>query len=129
MCAYWPLVVLPQKPTGGLILERKRIYEDLYPETKHGGDRKSEKIKLRIPQLDLKSFVDDASKKTSTSSRVIHEEIQIAESLAPEVKETIRKHDIPKTDALKLARLEPEKQRVVIGILGNIKLLVRYPHQ
>ena len=50
---------------------RKEIYEELYPETKHGGDRKSKEIRVRIPQLDKPSFVADTSAKTGKSTRVI----------------------------------------------------------
>jgi len=91
----------------------------MYPETRHGGDRKSENIKMRNPQLDQKPFVDETSSKTGVSSRVIHEEIQIAESLPPEVKEIVRNHDVPKIDALKLARMEPEKQKAVASQIAT----------
>lgn len=48
-------------------------------ETKHGGDRKSEEIKFRNPDLDSKpkSFLRDTSAKTGISKTVIAEEVQI----------------------------------------------------
>ena len=99
---------------GDLLLERKRIYEDLHPETKHGGDRKSEKIKTEEIGFDLpNAFTKDVANKIGVSRDTIENELRISRNLAPEVKETVRKHDIPKTEALKLARMEPEKQRAV----------------
>lgn len=101
---------------GEHLKRRKEIYELLYPETKPGGDRKSEgaKIKVRNPQLDTPSFVEDTANKTGKSSRVIHEDIQIARDITPEVKEVIKKIELPKNDALKLARVEKQDQRRVI---------------
>jgi N6-adenosine-specific RNA methylase IME4 len=69
---------------------------------------------VRNPQSATLTFANDTANKTGVSSRVIHEELQIADKLDDQVKETVRKHDIPKTDALKLARMEPEKQRAVV---------------
>ena len=95
---------------GDLLKERKRIYEELHPETKAGvaGGKARQGSASEII-----SFANDTAIKTGVSGRTDEQEIQIAKSLAPAVKETVRKHDIPKTDALKLARMEPEKQRVV----------------
>ena len=97
-----------------LLARRKAIYEERHPETKHGGDRKSDEIKRQNPPLD--SFVADTAAKTGISERTIREEIQIAKSITPEVKEIIR--DTPtadrKTDLLQLARMEPEQQKQIV---------------
>jgi N6-adenosine-specific RNA methylase IME4/ParB-like chromosome segregation protein Spo0J len=95
---------------GDLLLERKNIYEGLHPETKAGiagGKARQGSASATI------AFAEDTAKKTGVSKSTIQHEIQVAKNLTPEVKETVRKHDIPKTDALKLARMDKEKQRAV----------------
>jgi len=111
---------------GDLLLERKQIYEGLHPETKAGKSQADGMNRAQGNNVSAESaptFVKDTANKTGSSSRVIHEEIQISKSLAPEVKETIRKHDIPKTDALKLARMEPEQQRAVAAKIDSGKAI------
>ena len=98
---------------GDLLLRRKEIYEELHPEAKHGGDRKSEEIKTAKCKLDsAKSFVKDTAEKLGVNPSTVHRELQTAKNLTPEAKEIIRQSDtdITKTDALKLSRLEPEQQ-------------------
>jgi ParB family chromosome partitioning protein len=77
-------------------LERKGIYEGLHPETKQGGDRKSEKIKVRDPQFETPAFTNDTAKKTGVSSRVIHEEIQVAKTSPPPSKKPSASTTSPK---------------------------------
>ena len=62
--------------------EVKEIFEAIYPETRQGGDRKSENIKTKLFRID--SFADDAASKANVSIRTIEQEIQIAESLPPD---------------------------------------------
>lgn len=98
---------------GNLLLRRKEIYETLHPETKHGGDRKSEKIKSAKCTLDFaKSFVEDTAEKLGVNPSTVRRELQTAKNLTPEAKGIIRSADtnITKKDALKLSRLEPEQQ-------------------
>src|SRR5689334_19153037 len=53
--------------------ERKLLYEQLHPETKHGGDRRSSKRR----NCDLKpSFATDAATKTSRSRRSIEQAVR-----------------------------------------------------
>lgn len=55
-----------------MLLRRKEIYETLHPETKHGGDRKSGKIKMQNLQLDsAKSFIQDTADKTGMAPRTV----------------------------------------------------------
>lgn len=96
-----------------MLLHRKEIYEALHPETKHGGDRKSEKIKMQNLQLDsAKSFIQDTADKTGMAPRTVAARLQTAKNLTPEAKTIIRGSDIKvtKTNALKLSRLPPEQQ-------------------
>ena len=97
-----------------MLLRRKEIYEALHPETKHGGDRKSKKIKMQNLQLDsAESFIQDTAKKMRVSPRTVAVRLQTAKNLTPEAKTIIRDADvkITKTNALKLSRLAPEQQK------------------
>jgi ParB family chromosome partitioning protein len=100
---------------GNQYKRRKEIYEELHPETKQGGDRGNQYTggKVRIPQS-ATSFVSDTATKTGKSTRVIHEELQIADKIIPEVQKVIKENDISKKEALKIARLEPEKQKKAV---------------
>ncbi|WP_195200929.1 ParB/RepB/Spo0J family partition protein [Faecalispora jeddahensis] len=111
---------------GEQLLRKKEIYEMLYPETKAGGDRKSEKIKRKKLPLDFtgqssaeetsledkKSFVDDSAEKMQLSPRRVRQKIQIARDLTPEVKAIVKERGIGMDASLELARIkEPEKQK------------------
>lgn len=114
-----------------MLLRRKEIYEALHPETKHGGDRKSEKIKMQNLQLDsAKSFIQDTAEKMRVSPRTVAARLQTAKNLTPEAKTIIRDSDtkITKTNALKLSRLSPEQQKEAATQLasGSIRSVDEY---
>ena len=109
-----------------LLLRRKEIYEALHPETKNGGDQKSEKIRTSKCRSDsMKSFVQDTAEKLGVGRRTVERQIQTAKNLTTEAKDIIRDTGtkITKKDALKLSRLEPEQQRDAASQLaaGEIK--------
>ena len=90
--------------------ERKTTYLELYPETGHGGDRRSEEVKNQSAEsASCKSFVKDTSSKANVSARVLHENIQIAAELE-EYTEDLQ--DLPiadhKTELLELARINKQ---------------------
>lgn len=110
---------------GEWLLERKSIYEELFPETVAGV---AGGLARHGSASEIISFAEDTADKTGQSRRTIEQEIQIARDIAPEVKEKIRDTDLSdhKTDLLKLSRLEPEKQaevvdRVLSGRSNNVK--------
>lgn len=116
---------------GEMLLRRKEIYETLHPEVKHGGDRKSEKIKATKCRFDsAKSFVQDTAEKLGVVPRTVERQIQTAKKLTPETKEIIRGADtkITKKAALKLSRLEPEQQKEAAALLAakEIKTVDEY---
>ena len=98
---------------GEWLLERKTIYEELFPETRHGGDRRSQDFQEAESAV---CFVNDTADKTGKSNRVIKEEIQIARDISPEVKDKIRDTELAdrKTDLLRLARMDPEQQEQIV---------------
>jgi hypothetical protein len=100
--------------------------KELHPETKHGMRNGQTSKDADSASLEIPSFVADTATKTDVSSRVIHEEIQIAKNLTPEAKQAVRAVDMPKTEALKLARMKPEKQKsiadkIVSGAAKTVK--------
>ena len=99
---------------GDLLLRRKEIYEALHPETRNGGDRKSEKIRSAKCTSDFsKSFVNDTAEKLGVNPSTIRRQIQTAKNMTPEAKTIIRDSGakVTKKDAMKLSRLKPEQQK------------------
>lgn len=99
---------------GDLLLRRKEIYEALHPETRNGGDRKSEKIRSAKCTSDFsKSFVNDTAEKLGVNPSTIRRQIQTAKNMTPEAKIIIRDSGakVTKKDAMKLSRLKPEQQK------------------
>ncbi len=116
---------------GDLLLRRKEIYETLHPKTRHGGDRKSDKIKSPNWRLDSeKSFVDDTAEKLGVGARTIQRQLQIAKNIVPEVKEILRdaSSQITQRETEKLSRLEPEQQKEAAEMLiaGEIRKIDEY---
>jgi len=105
-----------------ILKKRKEIYEAKYPESKQyvaGG-----KIRQK-PASEIISFATDTANKVGFSPRTIQQEIQIANKIPEEVKEKIRDTELAdnKTELLKLARLEPEKQKQIVNkiVTGEAK--------
>lgn len=99
---------------GDLLLRRKEIYEALHPETRNGGDRKSEKIRTSKCRSDFeRSFVQDTAEKLGVGKRTVERQIQTAKNMTPEAKAIIRESGakMTKKDAMKLSRLKPEQQK------------------
>jgi ParB family chromosome partitioning protein len=98
---------------GKALKRRKALYEAKHPETKRGGDRKSEEIKTTHCRSD--SFAADAATKTGKSKRTIERAVALAESIPDEIAALIA--DTPLADNTselkKLAKLPPEKQAEV----------------
>ena len=114
-----------------LLLRRKEIYEVLHPETKNGGDRKSEEIRsAKCTSDSAKSFVKDTSEKLGVNPSTVRRQIQTAKNLTTAAKDIIRDTGtkITKKDALKLSRLGLEQQRDAASQLatGAIKSMPEY---
>jgi len=105
---------------GEHLKRRKEIYELLHPEAKVGGDRKSEGFLAKKSEGQAPSFAKDAANKTALTERSIQQEVQIASRLNSEVKDEVRKIDLPKNEALHLIRTVPRVEDQ-IKVLSKIK--------
>ena len=98
---------------GEHLARRKEIYEKLHPQSKQGGDHKSEEFQNQSESI---SFCSDVSKALNLSKRTVEQEIQIANNLDEEVKEAIT--DTPlednKIELLVLAREDKKAQKLVL---------------
>lgn len=65
----------------------KAVHEELYPEAKHGGDRKSAK---RKNQKEIFSFRSDAAEKTGLSLRAINMAVELVAKLDGDAKARLR---------------------------------------
>jgi len=92
---------------------RKKIYENLFPDTKKGGDRKSKNASKRN---NFVSFSENTAQRIGNSRRTIEHEIQIASNISPDIKKMIRNTELAnnKVELLKLARLDHKLQHCVV---------------
>lgn len=95
------------------VKRRKEIYEKMYPETKNGGDRRSENFRTSVCRSENKAFTEDTANKTGISIRTVQRDLERAEKLTPETKETIKTYNIGKMESLDLANMKPEQQKQV----------------
>lgn len=69
----------------------QKLYEELFPETKHGGDRKSEKYQDAEAASCSPTYAEAKAKVTGESKRTIQEHVQLAE-IIEEHPELAEKH-------------------------------------
>lgn len=103
------------------LARRKEIYEALHPETRRGAapGKPGKKGHSKDPDSGSlpASFIDDTATRTGRSRTVVAEEVQIAKSIAPDVKERLRGTAVAdrKQDLITIAQLPAEKQREVVA--------------
>ena len=95
---------------------RKEIYEAKYPEARYDSSERMKAIRHGETVSSCRpSFATDTAAKLSVTPRTIQQEVQIAEKIAPDVKEIIADTELAdsKKELLKLARMEPELQKKI----------------
>lgn len=102
------------------LFELKRIYEALHPQTKHGGDRKSQAAANKHKnQVAIFAFCSSASETTGLSRRSVELAVQIFEGLSPRTRErlkgTVFAHK--QSDLKTLAGIGEDMQKVVLDHL------------
>lgn len=103
---------------GEHLARRKVLYEEAHPEAKAGAARAAgmnRSLGNNVGEIISPTFAQDTASRIGVSSRTIQQEVQIADSISPAVKDAIRAHDLAdsKTELLKLSRLEPATQAEV----------------
>lgn len=122
---------------GELLERRKEIYESLHPETKAGqaqaagmnraiGNNVSGKMSAT-----LKSFAQDTADKLGVSSRTVERTVQMMNGLTEDAREVFRhfpNYKLNQSNAMKLSRMEPGKQKTAAILLasGQIRSLDEY---
>ena len=122
---------------GELLERRKEIYESLHPETKAGqaqaagmnraiGNNVSDKMSVT-----LRSFAQDTADKLGVSSRTVERTVQMMNGLTEDTREVFRhfpNYKLNQSNAMKLSRMEPDKQKTAAILLasGQIRSLDEY---
>ncbi|MGH0000588.1 ParB/RepB/Spo0J family partition protein [Pseudovibrio ascidiaceicola] len=93
---------------------RKGVHEEMYPDTKNGGDRGNQHTGGR--QNDMMSFCQDAAERVGLSRRTIERAVAIAEKLSPDVIELVRDTGLAESgkELEALAKKEPAAQKAVL---------------
>ena len=113
---------------GELLERRKEIYESLHPETKAGqaqaagmnraiGNNVTDKMSAT-----LKPFSQDTADKLGVSPRTIERTIQMMNGLTEDTREVFRhypKYKLSQSNAMKLSRMEPGRQKTATILLAS----------
>ncbi|MBC06325.1 ParB/RepB/Spo0J family partition protein [Thalassospira sp.] len=102
------------------LAERKRIYEELHPETKAGVAGAKAK---HGSASDTMSFAKDAADRLGFNPRTIERSVKIATSLSPEVRKNLVGTDLSKnqSELLLLAKQEPDAQIKIVELILDQK--------
>lgn len=90
--------------------ERKKLYEEIYPSTKKGGDRKSAVAKIKSQNPSADSFVEDTAKKTGKSKTTVKDSIRRAENASEAVNKAREEGHLNDSKANLLVGLAPKDQ-------------------
>lgn len=116
---------------GELLERRKEIYESLHPETKAGAaqaagmNRATGKHVSDKMSPTSKSFAQDTAAKLGVSARTVERTMQTMKGLTKETREVF--HNFPdyklsQSNAAKLSRLEPAKQKTAAILLASYQI-------
>ncbi|MGG9999719.1 ParB/RepB/Spo0J family partition protein [Pseudovibrio ascidiaceicola] len=102
--------------------ERKLVHEEMYPETKHGGDVKSAEFKEKNQMANLATrFSKAAADRTGLSERSIRRAVSIISKLSPDVIELVRETGLAESgkELEALAKKEPAAQRAILSVIAD----------
>ncbi len=104
------------------LMARKEVHEEMYPDTKNGGDKKSVdfKDKNQIAKL-ANRFSKAAAEKTGLSERSIQRAVSIVSRLSPDVIELVRDTGLAESgkELEALAKKEPAAQRAILNVIAD----------
>jgi len=89
---------------------RKAIYEELHPETQHGGDRKSD----QVAKLATRSFSEDQASVTGVSERAVQRDAERGKKIADEALDLIRGTPLDKGSYLDEIKKLPVSEQLAI---------------
>ena len=95
------------------LAKRKEVYEALHPETKHGGDRKSDQVDSLVHLIP--SFTEATAQKLGLDARSVRRSVHRYTSIVPDVREKIAGTWLANNGAQldALSRETPEFQRQI----------------
>lgn len=97
------------------LARRKEIYEIKHPETRHGGDRKSDQAE----KISTRSFATDAAAKTGKTERAVRNSVRIGERLTPEAEDEAKKLGLDDHQAALLDAAKAETAGAQIEVLNR----------
>ncbi|MFA4974930.1 MAG: ParB N-terminal domain-containing protein [bacterium] len=92
------------------IAERKAIYEELHPETKHGGDRKSDQVR----NLQSCSFVESTAEATGKHASTVSRAAARGEALGSDIDAVVGTSLDKGVELDALAKMAPEERAPII---------------
>ncbi len=105
------------------VTERKRVWEEMYPETGHGHAPKSRKSKeeVKSPEWRLNRYTLDTAEKTGISERVLQRVAYIGNHISPDLLPLVRQTYLAmhQGDLEKLARQPREVQLTALERLAS----------
>lgn len=103
------------------LARRKEIYEALHPDRKAGAKRRKGDAGQKQPADKAASFTEDTAQKTGKSRRTVERDVAIGAAIPDEVAELIKDTPVAdnKSELKRLAKLEPEEQRLVAQMLAD----------